>query len=190
MQDDQESMLVLHGFGQSIARCQHYNEHLLKRLGKRYKLNFAEGKFPATGFRPEELSWWNTSDVIGDLTQRRNVVTDQLVQSVQPADVIMGFSQGANLLLHCLERRPGICKVAVVCCGMQGNAFRKEGARIDCPVVFVFGEKDPFVLAEHREELKKIATRSRTIMHPGGHFIPQSSAFVSELCAAIDEISK
>jgi len=188
-----ESLLVLHGFGQSNKRCQMYNQHLFGRLSLKYELRFAEGKFPATGFREEECSWWRTDDVLADLVERRDVVSDELVMSIPPADIIMGFSQGGNLALHCLERRPESFGLGVICCGLQGTAFRKQTpgdpvvqhVPLTRPVVLVFGEKDPFITTQHREDLIRMAPNAPVIMHKGGHNIPQSAAFVGQLYEAI-----
>lgn len=196
-------MLFLHGFGQSIERCKKYNEHLFKRLSKEFDLGFVEGSFPANGFRPDEKSWWDTNDVLADLLEQRPVVSDELVASIPYADVLLGFSQGANLILHCLERRPYICKVAVICCGLRGNAFRGcesyfnktlDSKHCTRPTVFVFGEKDQFVGDKERCDIMDIFTQDQdyfpapsVLMHPGGHFIPQSASFVSQLCKEISE---
>lgn len=185
------SLLFLHGFGQSIERCHEYNKHFFKRMSKGFNLRFAEGAFTASGFRPEEKSWWDTKDVLSDLLDQRQVVSDELVMSIPSADVLMGFSQGANLVLHCIERRPSICKAAVICCGLRGSAFRNCESKSYCekPVVFVFGEKDQFVGENERRDMLDIINPStkvpQVLIHPGGHCIPQSASFVANLSKEI-----
>jgi predicted esterase len=184
------SLLFLHGYGQSIAHCKKHNEHLFRRLSNVYDLHFTEGQYAAGTFRPEEKSWWPTDDVLGDILSQKDVVSDELVQSLPgPVDVLMGFSQGGNLVMHCLERRPEICKVAVICSGLRGAAFRQCNI-VTTPVVAVFGEKDQFINEEIRQNLLEVAPNAKVIIHQSGHCIPQSAKFVQELQNAINDVIK
>lgn len=103
-----------------------------------------------------------------------------------PFDGILGFSQGACFLgLLCDLQQRGLLNkhvvfnFAILISGFKSNSlvhlkYYKE--KIDIPTLHVFGENDEIIPTEFSEDLSECFTDPNIIRHPGGHFVPASSA--------------
>lgn len=177
------TMKMFHGFGQSKESFTHKNGKLIHRFSEHFDVEVLEGLYPSTGYKEEigGKSWWPTVDLVGDLTDKRDINVDKYLDVVKPSDVLFGFSQGGNLILRALEKNPRLCKVAIIANTLRGNIV----GPIHTPVIFINGTNDPFVDKEHIEDLENVAINKLIITINGAHSVPQSKVVFDEIMSKL-----
>lgn len=141
-----------------------------------------------------ERGWWfsREDDYFkavdhSDMVKGYDVSLEQVVNVLEKEDGgfdgIMGFSQGATFVsLLCLkqeqEKRHWF-KFAILVAGFKSrliphNKFYQGVANI--PSLHVIGEDDKVISTDMAEELMSFFSDPRRISHPGGHYVPASSA--------------
>ncbi|XP_064613787.1 esterase OVCA2-like isoform X2 [Liolophura sinensis] len=103
-----------------------------------------------------------------------------------PFDGVLGFSQGASFLsLLCAIKEqdtdsPIQFDFAIVVAGFKSRSSDHQDLyrnKVSCPSLHVYGETDGVIPKDMSEELANDQFIEPTILqHPGGHFIPASSA--------------
>lgn len=183
METTKPLMFYYHGYGQTKETATTKNKALFERLKTDFNLLVFEAPYLSIGFHEEikGKSWWPTDNVIQELTDPLDIDLSQFISQVLPADVLIGFSQGGNLILRALEKNPDLCKVAVVCNGLLGN-IKTE---IKTPVIFAFGDRDPFVNSVQQERLLSKAPNHEVIMMNTPHAISQNEVFCEDLVVRI-----
>lgn len=172
----------MHGYGQNIELFQKYNSKLLTRLSKKYNTIYSQGTYNAPDYGEQGRSWWSTNDVYGDLVNSRDIDVNRAVNNIQPTNILCGYSQGGNIILHCLEKNPNICQLAIIINSLKGNV----NTIIDTPIIFAFSESDPFIGPKERSDLLNISSKHIVLTHDKGHHIPQNNDFCGQLINAIE----
>jgi pimeloyl-ACP methyl ester carboxylesterase len=174
----------LHGYGQNAETFQQYNAKFLSRLGKLYILEFLQGLYVSTGYKGEEggRSWWESPDVLNDLLLKRELDTTSF-GVIPPTDILFGFSQGGNVVLHSLEKNPKLCRLAIIANSLRGSVKTS----ITTPTVLIWGQIDPYIPEQQRQNMLEIISNPSIIIHEKGHCLPQNVAFSTQVISAIQQ---
>ncbi|XP_061077313.1 esterase OVCA2 [Conger conger] len=102
------------------------------------------------------------------------------VQELGPFDGILGFSQGAALVAMVCALQDFKFRFAILVAGFKSMCSEHErfytGAALTIPSLHVFGEKDGVIPDKLSRELLSRFENPQVLTHPGGHFVPATSA--------------
>ena len=107
------------------------------------------------------------------------------VRELGPFDGILGFSQGAALvaMVCALQEQVSLdfkFRFAILVAGFQSVCARHArfytGTALTIPTLHVFGQKDGVIADGLSRELLSRFENPQVLTHPGGHFVPATSA--------------
>ena len=148
------------------------------------------------GGAPDPRGWW-FSDVAGRSFSAQQRCVDSLgleeslaavraaAEELGPFDGVLGFSQGAALVaaLCALQERdpdpPLRVRFAVLVAGFRSACEAHQGfygPPLGVPSLHVFGLDDRVIPDAMSRELLPLFLEPQVMTHPGGHFVPASSA--------------
>lgn len=155
-----------------------------------------------------QRSWWFTNDngtfeskkycdISIGLEESLEVV-DAAFKEHGPFDGILGFSQGAAFVcMICGMKTKGVFqhdfKFAILVAGFKSRCslhLPYYESKTNIPTLHVFGETDQVIPQEMSEELLQYFQDPKTVIHPGGHYVPavktHKPAFLDLFSCAID----
>jgi len=141
---------------------------------------------------PGERGWWFSSEDdyfksthVSDVSKGFEEAIDMIISKLESEkyDGILGFSQGACLLpMLCLmqtERKKDWFKFAILFSGFKSQASPHEvhyTCQTEIPSLHMYGETDKVISEEMSQEILQYFKDPTVGRHPGGHFVPGSSA--------------
>nr|XP_060613707.1 esterase OVCA2 [Anolis sagrei ordinatus] len=206
-------LLCLHGYRQDAAIFRARTGALRKALRGHAQLEFLDAPHlvPAgsQSGEPSSRGWWfsNPSDGTFNALEESESCSglDESLEAVAsafaergPFSGLMGFSQGAALvgILCALQQRgdPRFpFRFALLVAGFQSKAGPHRAyynAPIAVPSIHVVGESDRVIPAHMSMELADHFEGARTLLHPGGHFVPAAAPQKKEYIAFLAQFSK
>jgi len=139
-----------------------------------------------------ERGWWFSreddyfkSTHISDFSKGFEESIDMIISALESEkyDGILGFSQGACLLsMLCLiqdSRKKEWFKFAVLFSGFKSQASPHDAhyqGQTEMPSLHMYGETDKVISEEQAQEILQYFKDPTVGRHPGGHFVPGSSA--------------
>jgi len=155
----------------------------------------------------DQRGWWfsgeddsfravNYSDICRGFDESVQLVKDT-VEKQGPFDGLLGFSQGGAMAsLFCAQlQREGTSspfKFVIIIAGFVSRSTPHNilyEQPVSLPSLHVYGQTDQVISQDMSEELEKHFTDSSHIIHPGGHFVPASSAQKTAYWSFIDGIN-
>lgn len=184
---DKINILCLHGCNQTSIMFEQLMKNFIqisktytKNKNKTFSWNFIEARYDhSIGGK----TWYNVElDVskIGSIHMDDNMVKstlDELDNKINELkiDVLIGFSQGGNVVDTYLVNRPNNIKCAVIFSGYDLiDANRKQ---VDTPVLNVYSESDTIVPCQYTPKYKNMTVK----IHEKGHKLPTSNPFMREI---------
>jgi len=177
------NVLCLHGCNQTQEMFQRLMKNYIRLGEKQYnlKFHFTEAKYdhPLGG-----KTWYNkplnVSD-IGTIEYNEKLVSDALDNIVllvkeNNISVLLGFSQGANVVDTFLTYRPGLVERAVIMSGYSLVDPDRKTSNI--PVMIVSSEQDTVVPCKLNPRYEKTST----LVHDKGHKLPTRNTQIREIC--------
>lgn len=198
-------ILFLHGFSQSRDMFARKSSGLRKALQKAgHELLYVTAPVK---IRPEDLpfdppadssddmyGWWDVKTDTPDFVAAFDVV-HQAIKEHGPFDGIVGFSQGAGLTAiltrQIVEAGSPPLKFCVLFAGFRLSYPDMQHwyePPLTTPSLHIIGSVDTVVPEERSLKLWDAwdpAQRTK-LMHPGGHFVPNSKPFVSQVVAFVN----
>ncbi|XP_062816118.1 esterase OVCA2 isoform X2 [Anolis carolinensis] len=155
---------------------------------------------------PSSRGWWfsnpsegtfsalEESESCSGLEESLEAVASAFVER-GPFSGMMGFSQGAALVgilcALCQQGDPRFpFRFALLVSGFQSKAKPHHvyyDAPIAVPSIHIFGENDQVIPAAMSRELAARFEGPRTLLHPGGHFVPAAGPQRKEYVAFLDQ---
>ena len=177
------NVLCLHGCNQTQEMFQRLMKNYIRLGEKQYnlKFHFTEAKYdhPLGG-----KTWYNkplnVSD-IGSIEYNEKLVSDILddiaiLIEENNINVLLGFSQGANVVDTFLTYRPGLVERAII---MSGYSLVDPDRKIsNTPVMIVSSEQDTVVPCKLNPQYEKTST----LVHDKGHKLPTRNTQIREIC--------
>lgn len=152
--DDFTLVIVLHGTGGRGAPIARSLADSLEEAGERAVVVGPDAVRPAAG--GEGFAWtyldeaaWYVEYLVGRYLEDYDITHDRVV--------LVGFSQGANVVLHLVGEKPGLMAGAIAVCGyVEEGQFDGLAAGDDAPrVSLIVGQRDPWVRT-NREGVKAL----------------------------------
>jgi predicted esterase len=178
-------ILLLHGYMQNGSKImKHFSRLLTSTFLKQHNVQLLSGDGPfVVDEEKQQYGWWHipSLETFDQPHKYENVqlaidrVYELMGGSDVVPDIIVGFSQGADLIAILLDRCYPNCKKVYLLSGAPIVDERYiPRTKIQTPSIHFVGEKDDLVTSKHSQLFAEMFEQVEWYSHRWGHVLPKS----------------